>query len=112
MSEEPSVQDWISKTSFVLEGAGPAGPLTDLEPLREIVGDATVVALGSSTRTAHEPAVVSHRILRFLVEHLGFRSVLVEGDAAKSAELDGYVRTGQGDPRELLADARSFWRTE
>ncbi len=29
-----------------------------------------------------------------------------------SVHLDDYVRTGIGDPRELLAGARPFWRTE
>ncbi|MGI8309881.1 hypothetical protein [Saccharopolyspora hattusasensis] len=39
-------------------------------------------------------------MLRFLAEELGFRSLSLEGDDAASAELDAYLRTGRGDPRE------------
>ncbi|MEU7830941.1 erythromycin esterase family protein [Nonomuraea sp. NPDC049129] len=73
--------------------------------------DATVVALGASTRQAHELSVSAHRMVRFLVEELGFRSLALEGDDPARVGLDDYVRTGKGDPRASLAGARAFWRT-
>lgn len=90
----------------------PPSPLTDLAPLRETTRDATVVALGASARQTYELSAIAHRMLRFLVEELGFRSIALEGDDAGRLKLDEYVRTGQGDPRALLAGARSFWQTE
>ncbi|WP_216211306.1 erythromycin esterase family protein [Amycolatopsis aidingensis] len=106
------VREWIVATARPLDIVDPSAPLTDLRPLGEITGEATVVGIGTSIRTAHEPSVLMHRILRFLVEEMGFRSVLLEGDETKSAELAGYIRTGRGDPREMLTDARVFWRNE
>ncbi|MEC3977841.1 erythromycin esterase family protein [Amycolatopsis sp. H20-H5] len=102
---------WIARHAHPLTTLEPDAPGTDLEPLREMVGDARVVTLGVSARDTHELAVVSQRILKFLVEELGFRSLALEGDDETSILLDQYVRTGTGDPRALLADARSFWRT-
>ncbi|WP_198036934.1 erythromycin esterase family protein [Nocardia sp. BMG51109] len=90
----------------------PDAPLADLEPLRDMVGEASVVALGVAARDTHELSVVAHRILRFLVEHMRFRSFVLEGDDAASAAIDAYVRKGVGDPRALMGNARSFWRTE
>ncbi|HET6707091.1 erythromycin esterase family protein [Amycolatopsis sp.] len=102
---------WINRHAHPLATFDPEGPLTDLAPLRDMVRDASLVALGASARDTHELSVVSHRILRFLVEELGFRSLVLEGDDATSVALDEHVRTGRGAPRALLATARSFWRT-
>jgi erythromycin esterase len=90
----------------------PTAPLTDLAPLRHIVGDAEVVGLGESTHGAHEQFAVKHRIVRLLVEELGFRCVALEEDWTKGLQLDEYLSTGTGDPRALLADAGTPWRTE
>ncbi|GAA4184035.1 hypothetical protein GCM10022252_12290 [Streptosporangium oxazolinicum] len=107
-----TVPRWISRHSRPLTTLDPQALLADLLPLRDMARDATVVALGASTRQAHELSVIAHRILRFLVEELGFRSLALEGDDAGRLKLDEYLRTGRGDPRALLADARSFWQTE
>ncbi|MFI9048056.1 erythromycin esterase family protein [Streptomyces sp. NPDC053427] len=103
---------WIGRHAHPLTTLDPAAPLTDLLPLRDAVGEARVVAIGSATRQAHELAALSHRLLRLLVERLGFRSVALEGDDAERLGLGTYIRTGEGDPRALLAGARSFWRLE
>ncbi|NKY87207.1 erythromycin esterase family protein [Nocardia veterana] len=105
------VTHWIEQHAHALTSAAP-DPLIGPAALREMVGAARVVALGASTRDAHELSVFAHRMVRFLVVHMGFRSLVVEGDDAASAALDAYVRTGIGDPRTLLAAARPFWRIE
>jgi erythromycin esterase len=44
------------------------------------VANAEVVGLGESTHAAHEQFAVMHRIVRFLVEEMGFRCVALEED--------------------------------
>jgi erythromycin esterase len=102
---------WINRHAHPLTTLDPRAPLPDLRPLRDIVRDASIVALGASTRQAHELSVSAHRMARFLVEELGFRSLALEGDDPARVGLDDYVRTGKGDPRASLAGARAFWRT-
>ncbi|MEV6153198.1 erythromycin esterase family protein [Nonomuraea sp. NPDC052129] len=97
--------------AWINRHAHPLDLFPGLLPLRDIVRDATVVALGASTRQAHELSVSAHRMVRFLVEELGFRSLALEGDDPARVGLDDYVRTGKGDPRVSLAGARAFWRT-
>ena len=85
-------------------------PFDDLAPLANRARDATVVALGSATRQSHELSLLTHRVMRFLIEEHGFRSLALEGDEAASIHLDTYIRTGAGNPLAILAVARPFWR--
>src|SRR5437870_5427451 len=85
-------------------------PFDDLATLANRARDASVVGLGSATRQSHELSVLTHRVMRFLIEEHGFGSLALEGDEAASLDLDSYVRTGEGDPMAVLAGARPFWR--
>jgi erythromycin esterase len=76
-----------------------------------VVGDAAIVGLGESTHGAHEQFTVKQRIVRMLVEELGFRSLALEEDETKGSQLDEYVVSGAGDLQDLLADAGTPWRT-
>jgi erythromycin esterase len=67
-----------------------------LEPLAAVVGDATVVGLGVTTHGAREVTVQTHRIVRFLVERLGFRAVGTDEAASVGRPVDAYVREGAG----------------
>jgi len=111
--EARAVVRWIGERACPLATPDPAAPLTDLRPLSGAVGDAAVVALGGSTRGARELSLVKHRLVRLLVEELGFRTLSLEAEPDTCEPLDHYVRTGSGDPRAILAArARAFWRTE
>ncbi|MFI5941749.1 erythromycin esterase family protein [Streptomyces uncialis] len=110
MSE--TVIEWIGQHAHRLTTLDSRAPLTDLLPVADIVRDAQVVAVGAATRGAHELSALSHRLVRLLVEELGFRSLALEGDDASRLGLDEYIRTGTGDPRVMLSEARSFWQTE
>jgi len=110
--------DTATKTSVanrIAEQATPLrldldAPFDDLAPLANRARYATVVALGSATRQSKELSILTHRVMRFLIDEHGFRSLELEGDEAASISLDTYVRTGEGDPLAILARARSFWR--
>jgi erythromycin esterase len=104
--------DWIRQYATPLSNTDPTAPLSYLESLRQMVAGAEVVGLGESTHGAHEQVAVKHRIVRFLVEEMGFRCVVLEEDWTKGVQLNEYVVNGKGDPRALLADAGPPWRTE
>src|SRR6266536_2721685 len=107
-----AVTAWIRQHATPLATTDPTAPLTDLAPLPQVVGDAQVVGLGESTHGAHEQFALKHRVVRLLVEKLGFGCVALEEDWTKGLQLDQYLVTGKGDPRALLADAGPPWRTE
>ncbi|MFB4300132.1 erythromycin esterase family protein [Actinomadura sp. NTSP31] len=112
MNREDAVTSWIAQAARPVAAASADGPLGDLEPLRDAAGGARVAGLGAATRGAHEMFVLQHRVLRFLVEELGFRTLALEEDWTNGLRFDAYVRTGAGDPRALLSDAWLPWRTE
>src|SRR5690349_13996770 len=62
----------------VLDGISPTLPYSDLQPFQAIVGDATVVALGESTHTSAGYYQAKSRLIRYMVEELGFRVVFLE----------------------------------
>ena len=54
-------------------GNDPTLPLDDLEPLRQVIGNASVVGLGETIHTSGGYYRMKHRAFRFLVERMGFR---------------------------------------
>src|SRR5215218_5709171 len=61
-----------------LDGIDPALGTKDLEPLRKMIGNASVVALGETYHTTGGIYVLKHRIFRYLVEKMGFRVFAME----------------------------------
>jgi erythromycin esterase len=107
---ELEVDDWIRQRGIPLYTTEPRAPLGDLESLRALVGDAIVVGIGPSTYGGHEQFTLSHRVIRFLVEELGFRTVATEEDWDVALGIDRYVRTGEGDIDALMKATRMPWR--
>jgi erythromycin esterase len=106
------VTRWIVENAHPLTTVDPGAPLSDLAPLADMVGDARVVGVGRPTHGAHELSTLTHRIVRLLVEHLGFRSLALEEGWTTGIPIDEYLRTGSGDPRELVKGASPPHRTE
>lgn len=106
---------WIKNNAHSLTTMEPQEPLTDLTALGHMVGDSKIVGFGESTRgarNAHQLYIIKHRALRFLVESLSFRSLVLEMHWALAIQLNEYLRTGIGDPRVLLSKAWGPLQTE
>ena len=104
---------WLDANAHPFEGAHLSLPHDDLEFLRDLVGDARVVALGENTHGTRDFFEMKARILRFLVEEMGFDTFAIEATWPESLRLDRYVRTGEGDSAVLLAGLYFWtWRTE
>ncbi|MGW0247261.1 erythromycin esterase family protein [Nocardia goodfellowii] len=110
-TETAEVERWIRDTAHPLDIVEADGPLADLEILADRAGDAVIAGIGMTTRVGHELSATAHRILRVLVEERGFRGLALLDDEAVIAAMDEYVRTGSGDPRNLLDDLWVPWRT-
>jgi erythromycin esterase len=74
----------------------------ELEPLRDIVGDARVVAIGESTHRVHEFYQLRHLVTRFLVEQLGFTGFAMESGFPEGWAVHDWVLGGDGDLDRLL----------
>ena len=109
----PEVGPWLDAHAKPVDGTHLSLPHGDLEFLRGVVGDARIVALGENTHGTRDFFEMKARILRFLVEEMGFDTFAMEATWPESRRLDRYVRTGEGDAEELLSGLYFFtWNTE
>jgi erythromycin esterase len=87
---------------------------SDLEMLRDVIGDARVVCLGESVHFASEFYQLRDRVLRFLVRELGFSAFALESGLPEGLAVDGWVRGGPGSLAEIARSGItwSFGRCE
>ncbi|GIG68830.1 erythromycin esterase family protein [Phytomonospora endophytica] len=90
-----SFTDWLRANAVALTHLDVDAPLDDLEPLREIIGDARVVALGENSHFIDEFAAMRERVLRFLAERCGFTVLAFEYGFSEGFPLDAWAR-GEG----------------
>ena len=107
------VTTWLAANSHPFTGPHLSLPHAEIEFLRDVLGDARIVALGENTHGARDFFEMKARILRFLVEQMGFNTFAIEATWPESRRLDHYVRTGDGDPERLLSGLYFWtWNTE
>ena len=104
---------WIEANAHPFEGSHLSLPHSDLGFLRGIVGNARIVSLGENTHGTRDFFEMKARILRFLVEEMGFTAFAIEATWPEARRFDHYIRTGEGDAAELLSGLYFWtWNTE
>lgn len=79
-SRSEPVAEWVDDHAVSLTRTDPDEPIDDnLDPLRQLVGDAVVVGLGESAHGTHDQFTLKHQLARFLDERMGFRPRPVHG---------------------------------
>ncbi|WP_166427379.1 erythromycin esterase family protein [Nonomuraea mesophila] len=101
---QTSFDSWVAAHASTMETLDFQAPVDDLEPLRDIIGCAQVVALGESTHHIREFYQVRHRLLRFLVERCGFEVYALEAPFTQGQVLDAWVQGGPGTVEQVAAD--------
>lgn len=74
----------------------------DLNVLKELIGESSVVALGENTHGSSEIFRLKDRFIRYMVEELGFDVFSIEADMPKAYPLNGLIQDGEGDPVPLI----------
>ena len=100
--DRPPVE-WLRKFARPLATCEPGGTDRDLAPLRAVVGDARVVALGEVQSGTHEFFQMKRRIVEYLATHMGFTLFAIEENMPGAYRVNEYVLTGRGDPKTVLA---------
>ncbi|MGH2587870.1 MAG: erythromycin esterase family protein, partial [Dehalococcoidia bacterium] len=104
----PEATAWLKQHAIPFATSKPETGFDDLQPLKRVIGDARIVALGEATHGTHELFEMKHRMLEFLVEEMGFNTFAIEATWPESNLVNDYVHTGQGDPAKLLSGLY-FW---
>jgi erythromycin esterase len=106
----PPVRDltWLQANAIPFRTAAPDGDDADLMVLKDMIGNARIVALGEGTHGTREFFQMKHRLLEFLVREMGFDIFAIEATWAESNHVNEFVRTGVGNPAALLSRLH-FW---
>jgi erythromycin esterase len=104
---------WLKAAAIPFDTAEPRGPWDDLQPIKAMIGDARIVALGEATHGTHEFFTMKHRLLEFLVQDMGFTVFAMEAPSMEAELVNDNVQTGTGDPAQLLAGLKyAIWNTQ
>ncbi len=79
-----------------------------MQPLKKVVGNARIVALGEATHGTREFFQLKHRMLEFLATQMGFTIFSIEANMPEAYRLNDFVLNGKGDPQQLLK-GMYFW---
>ncbi|HJZ49760.1 MAG TPA: hypothetical protein VKE41_21430 [Roseiflexaceae bacterium] len=101
MPDKTNFALWVRDHAIVADTLDPLSPLDDLEPLREVIGDARVVALAESAHVLGEFELLRHRLLRFLAERCGFTVYALEAPFIEAHAIDAWVQGGPGTVAEV-----------
>lgn len=104
-------ENQVGPGAYRLDGTDPELPLDDLAPLQRIVGSARWVGLGEAVHTNGGYYLMRHRLLRFLVEEMGFRVVAIESPWTWVEQLEAYVQTCEGTPEAALGGLFTVYRS-
>ena len=108
MADKKSFANWVTDNAIAADSLDPRAPLDDLEPLREVIGDARVVAIGESAHYVREFYLLRHRLLRFLAERCGFTVYALEAPFTEAHAIDAWVQGGPGTVAEVAAAGVAF----
>ena len=92
---------YIAERALRFDTVEPESGFEDLHFLRDLIGDARVVALGEATHGTHEFFRMKHRIFEFLVEEMGFTNFAIESSPSGADRINRYVQTGEGQLEDL-----------
>jgi erythromycin esterase len=108
MTDKSSFADWVTDNAIAADSLDPRAPLDDLEPLREVIGDARVVAIGESAHYVREFYLLRHCLLRFLAERCGFTVYALEAPFTEAHAIDAWVQGGPGTVAKVATAGVAF----
>ncbi|WP_297794440.1 erythromycin esterase family protein [uncultured Eudoraea sp.] len=112
-SREDLVKEWITKNAIPLKTVQAGSSFEDIEPLKNIVGDARIVSLGEPTHGNKEVFQLKHRMIEYLVEEMDFNIFALECPLGEAYDINRYVVDGIGDPEKALAGIYMWaWDTQ
>lgn len=80
----------------------------DLMPLKEILKDKKIIAMGEATHGTSEFFKMKHRFFEFLVEEMGYRIFAMEVDGGSGQVVNDYILNGKGTAANALKATKMF----
>jgi erythromycin esterase len=99
---------WLENNCTTIKTVQAESGFDDLEPLKQLIGDARIVGLGENTHGTSEVFKMKHRLVEFLSTKMNFTIFAIEANMPEAYKLNDYVLHGNGDPKSLLK-GMYFW---
>jgi erythromycin esterase len=96
-----NIVDWIKSNFMHLHSLDQNDSFDDLEPLRDLIGSAKVIALGENSHFIKEFCQIRFRILRFLVEECGFNVHALEFGFTEGFEVNNWIQNYDRHEEEI-----------
>jgi erythromycin esterase len=100
---------WLRQQSVPIKTLDLRAPSDDLQPLMRVLAGKRGVGLGEATHGTKEFNLLRARIVRLLVEKMGFRVFVIEDTYGEAFAVDAYLRDGTGSAEKALATLSSDW---
>ena len=111
--EMTDLHTWLKENAVHLNTIEAGSGFDDMQPLKAIIGDARIVALGEAAHCNGSFSRAKHRMVEFLLKEMDFTVFAIEATFPGALELNDYILTGEGDPeRALGALVYAAWNTE
>jgi erythromycin esterase len=109
----PQIAAWLRENAVPFRTTRPDTDFADLMPLKAMIGEARIVALGEATHGTHEFFQMKYRLIRFLVEEMDFNIVAFEANWPEANLINDYVQSGHGNAANSLAGLQYWtWNTQ
>lgn len=103
---------WLKSHLVPLTSASTSAPASELNALNAMIGNARIVGLGEATHGTSEFFSLKDRILRHLVENMGFTRFAIEATAPEADEVNRYVLGESNTPPATLIGNLYFWTVD
>ena len=104
---------WLNEDAVHLKTVAAGSGFDDMQPLKAMIGDSRIVALGEAAHGNRDFHRVKHRMFEFLVNEMDFTVFAIEATFAGALELNDYIVNGNGTPESALAALLyRAWRSE
>lgn len=105
--------NWLQTHSTKIKTVQAENGFDDLQPLKQMIGNARIVGLGENTHGSSEVFKMKHRLIVFLATEMDFTIFSIEADMPEAYKLNDYVIYGKGDPKVLLKGMNKWqWDTQ
>jgi erythromycin esterase len=94
---------WLKNNCIKIQTVQAENGFNDLQPLKQMIGNAKIIGLGEFTHGTSEVFKMKHRLIEFLASEMGFTIFSIEQDMPEAYKLNDYVLYGKGDPKLLIS---------
>jgi len=108
VNENPEVKA-LKKSVIPISTVEAGNGFKDLMPLKDILKDKKIIAMGEATHGTSEFFKMKHRFFEFLVEEMGYRVFVMECNGGAGQVINDYILKGDSNMEDSLP---ALYRTE